>query len=138
MPLEQKANALAERRLGIIVNGATGGLARHQHLAAVLALRAEGGLMSSKASGSSRISGRRFAQPRGRARRPRAHDTPEAMKTFVDVVDCPKEMWLYEGVFHPMGEVAGEVNADIAGSILDALNKGVPAGYKRMVIVPER
>ena len=32
------------RRVGIIVNGATGGLARHQHLAALLALRAEGGL----------------------------------------------------------------------------------------------
>jgi predicted dehydrogenase len=35
---------LAQRRLGIIVNGATGALARHQHLAALLALRAEGGL----------------------------------------------------------------------------------------------
>jgi predicted dehydrogenase len=35
------------RRVRIIVNGATGGLARHQHLAALLALRAEGGLMLS-------------------------------------------------------------------------------------------
>jgi len=33
------------RRIGIIINGATGGLARHQHLAALLALRAEGGLV---------------------------------------------------------------------------------------------
>jgi predicted dehydrogenase len=32
------------RRVGIIVNGATGGLARHQHLAALLAMRTEGGL----------------------------------------------------------------------------------------------
>jgi predicted dehydrogenase len=35
------------RRIGIIVNGATGALARHQHLAALLALRADGGLVLS-------------------------------------------------------------------------------------------
>jgi predicted dehydrogenase len=35
---------MAERRLGIIVNGATGGLATHQHLRALLTLRREGGL----------------------------------------------------------------------------------------------
>ncbi len=39
-----EAIALSDRRLGIIVNGATSGLARHQHLRALLALRAEGGL----------------------------------------------------------------------------------------------
>lgn len=35
---------MADRRLGIIVNGATGGLATGQHLRALLAIRAEGGL----------------------------------------------------------------------------------------------
>jgi hypothetical protein len=29
----------------------------------------------------------------------------------VDALDCPKEMWLYEEAFHPMGEVAGALNA---------------------------
>lgn len=35
---------MTERRVGIIVNGATSGLARHQHLRALLAFRSEGGL----------------------------------------------------------------------------------------------
>ena len=35
---------MTDRRLGIIVNGATGGLAAGQHLRALLAIRAEGGL----------------------------------------------------------------------------------------------
>jgi predicted dehydrogenase len=43
---EPEADTLS-RRVGIIINGATGGLARHQHLAALLALRAEGGLVLS-------------------------------------------------------------------------------------------
>ena len=63
--------------------------------------------------------------------------TPEDMKEFFSLLSCPKEMWLYEGVFHPMGEVAGEVNGDIADWILEALTKGVPAGHDRSIIVPE-
>jgi cephalosporin-C deacetylase-like acetyl esterase len=63
--------------------------------------------------------------------------TPEDMEEFMSVLTCAKEMWLYEGVFHPMGEVAGEVNGDIADWILEALTKGVPAGHSRAVIVPE-
>jgi predicted dehydrogenase len=35
---------MATHRLGIIMNGATGQLARHQHIAGLLAIRAEGGL----------------------------------------------------------------------------------------------
>src|SRR5689334_5675186 len=35
---------MAERRLGIILHGATGRLAQHQHLRALMTLRAEGGL----------------------------------------------------------------------------------------------
>lgn len=64
--------------------------------------------------------------------------TPEDMQAFFEVLDCPKEMWLYEGVFHPMGEVAGEVNADIADWILEALTRGVPEGHNRTVVIPER
>jgi hypothetical protein len=47
-------------------------------------------------------------------------------------------MWLYEGVFHPMGEVAAEVNAAIADWIMEALANGVPAGHDRTIVVPER
>ena len=39
---------MTETRVGIIVNGATSGLARHQHLRALLAIRAEGGLQLPK------------------------------------------------------------------------------------------
>jgi predicted dehydrogenase len=41
----EQENTMADRRLGIIVNGATGGLATGQHLRALLAIRAEGGLL---------------------------------------------------------------------------------------------
>jgi dienelactone hydrolase len=61
--------------------------------------------------------------------------TPEDMRDFLAALTCPKEFWLYEGVFHPMGEVAADVNADIADWMLDALTKGVPAGHDRTVAV---
>jgi len=64
--------------------------------------------------------------------------TPEDMNAFMASLDCPKEMWLYEGVFHPMGEVAAEVNAAIADWILEALTSGVPAGHNRTTVIPER
>ncbi len=54
------------------------------------------------------------------------------------MLTCPKEFWLYEGVFHPMGEVAGEVNGAIADWILEALDKGVPSGHDRTIVVPEK
>ena len=62
---------------------------------------------------------------------------PEDMRDFFAALTCPKEMWLYEGVFHPMGEVAADVNAAIADWILDTLNNGLPAGHDRTVIVPQ-
>jgi pimeloyl-ACP methyl ester carboxylesterase len=64
--------------------------------------------------------------------------TPEDMQTFFSSLTCPKEMWLYEGVFHPMGEVAAEVNAAIADWVMEALANGVPAGHDRTIVVPER
>ena len=60
------------------------------------------------------------------------------MQAFFSALTCPKEMWLYEGVFHPMGEVAAEVNAAIADWLVEALAKGVPAGHNRTIVVPER
>jgi pimeloyl-ACP methyl ester carboxylesterase len=64
--------------------------------------------------------------------------TPEDMQAFFSALTCPKEMWLYEGVFHPMGEVAAEVNAAIADWLVEALANGVPAGHDRTIVVPER
>jgi pimeloyl-ACP methyl ester carboxylesterase len=64
--------------------------------------------------------------------------TPEDMKAFFDVLTCPKEMWLYEGVFHPMGEVAADITGAIADWILDTLSDGLPAGHERVVVVPEQ
>src|SRR5690606_34785451 len=54
---------------------------------------------------------------------------PEDMHAFVDSLTCPKEFWLYEGVFHPMGEVAAEVNAAIADWLAETLEKGKPEGH---------
>ena len=42
---------------------------------------------------------------------------------------CPKELWLFEDVFHPMGEVAADIYPAIADWILHALTKGFPAGH---------
>jgi pimeloyl-ACP methyl ester carboxylesterase len=64
--------------------------------------------------------------------------TPEDMKEFMAALHCPKEMWLYEGVFHPMGEVAAEVNGAIADWISEALTVGVPAGHDRTIVTPGR
>jgi cephalosporin-C deacetylase-like acetyl esterase len=64
--------------------------------------------------------------------------TPEDMKAFFDVLTCPKEMWLYEGVFHPMGEVDADITGAIADWILDTLSDGLPAGHERVVVVPEQ
>lgn len=64
--------------------------------------------------------------------------TPEDMKDFLAALTCPKEFWLYEGVFHPMGEVAADVNGAIADWLHAALTDGVEEGRDRMVVVPER
>ncbi|TCT07840.1 alpha/beta hydrolase [Aquabacter spiritensis] len=60
---------------------------------------------------------------------------PEDMRDFLKAVTAPKEFWLYEGVFHPMGEVAGEINPAIADWLLETLNNPLPAGYDRTVII---
>jgi pimeloyl-ACP methyl ester carboxylesterase len=63
--------------------------------------------------------------------------TPEDMAEFFSSLECPKEFWLYEGVFHPMGEVAADINAAIADWMSSALELGVAEGHDRTVIVPE-
>ena len=63
--------------------------------------------------------------------------SPDDINQFLDVLNCPKELWLYEGIFHPMGEVAADMYPAIADWMLDTLNHGLPTGHDNRVIVPE-
>ncbi len=56
---------------------------------------------------------------------------PEDIRAFMDHLSCAKELWLYEDVFHPMGEVAADIYPAIADWLLAALTDGVPAGHDR-------
>ena len=62
---------------------------------------------------------------------------PEDVAKWLDRLNCPKELWMYEDVFHPMGEVAADIYPDIADWILETLNNGRPAGHdKRLHLEP--
>jgi dienelactone hydrolase len=63
--------------------------------------------------------------------------SPEDIAAFRANLAGPTELWLYEGVFHPMGEVAAEIYPAIADWLLTTLNEGRPAGYDRHVYVEE-
>ena len=62
---------------------------------------------------------------------------PADIATFRANLAGPSELWLYEGVFHPMGEVAGEIYPAMADWLLTTLNEGRPNGYERTVYVEE-
>ena len=54
--------------------------------------------------------------------------SPEDIATFRKPASAaPAELWLYEGVFHPMGEVAGQIYPAMADWMLTTLNDGRPA-----------
>jgi dipeptidyl aminopeptidase/acylaminoacyl peptidase len=62
---------------------------------------------------------------------------PEDVAKWLDRLNCPKELWMYEDVFHPMGEVAADIYPNIADWILETLNNGRPAGHdKRLMLEP--
>ncbi len=63
---------------------------------------------------------------------------PEDVRAFIDSLSCPRELWLYEDVFHPMGEVAADIYPAIADWILTALTKGFPADHDRRLIFSTR
>jgi hypothetical protein len=54
---------------------------------------------------------------------------PDDLRAWMDRLKCPKELWLYEDVFHPMGEVAADIYPAIADWMGDVLEHGRPAGY---------
>ncbi len=62
---------------------------------------------------------------------------PEAIDTFRANLAGPREYWLYEGVFHPMGEVAAEIYPAITDWLLTSLNEGRPDSYDCSVYVEE-
>ena len=62
---------------------------------------------------------------------------PEDVHAWLDLLNCPKELWMYEDVFHPMGEVAGDIYPGIADWIGDVLAKGLPDSHDlRRQIMP--
>jgi len=63
--------------------------------------------------------------------------TPNDIVKFRSSLAGPSELWLYEGVFHPMGEVAAQIYPCIADWLLETLNSGRPAGYNNEVYVEE-
>ena len=63
--------------------------------------------------------------------------SPDDINEFLDVLNCPKELWLYEGIFHPMGEVAADMYPAIADWMLDTLNSGLSSDHDNRVVVPE-
>jgi cephalosporin-C deacetylase-like acetyl esterase len=63
--------------------------------------------------------------------------SPEDIATFRKALGGPSELWLYEGVFHPMGEVAGQIYPAMADWMLTTLNEGRPKGYNRHVYVED-
>ena len=63
--------------------------------------------------------------------------TPDDIDVFFSHLTCPRELWLYEGVFHPMGEVAADMYPAVADWMLHTLNNGLPADHDKKVVVPE-
>ncbi len=63
--------------------------------------------------------------------------SPDDIATFRKGLAGPKELWLYEGVFHPMGEVAGQIYPAMADWMLTSLTEGRPKGHDKTVYVEE-
>lgn len=63
--------------------------------------------------------------------------TPADIAKFRENLGGQSELWLYEGVFHPMGEVAAEIYPAMADWMWTTLTEGRPAGYERTVYVEE-
>ncbi len=63
--------------------------------------------------------------------------TPDDIATFRGNLADFSELWLYEGIFHPMGEVAAEIYPAMADWMLTTLNDGRAAGGRTDVYVEE-
>ena len=63
--------------------------------------------------------------------------TPDDIATFRGNLADFSELWLYEGIFHPMGEVAAEIYPAMADWMLTTLNDGRTAGGRTDVYIEE-
>lgn len=63
--------------------------------------------------------------------------TPHDIEIFRSSLGGPSELWLYEGIFHPMGEVAEDIYPSIADWLLETINNGKPKNYKKEIYVEE-
>ena len=63
--------------------------------------------------------------------------TPKDIDVFRSALGGPSELWLYEGVFHPMGEVAEQIYPSIADWLLTTLNDGRPADCHNEIYIEE-
>ena len=60
---------------------------------------------------------------------------PDDVAKWMDRLNCPKELWMYEDVFHPMGEVAADIYPAIADWILETLNNGRSADHDKRLML---
>ncbi len=57
----------------------------------------------------------------------------EGADRFFNEIAGPKEMWLFQDEFHPLGGVMAEVIPKLADWLDDALNGRIPADLKRRI-----
>lgn len=63
---------------------------------------------------------------------------PEEVKSFYDMLDCPKEMWIFEDEFHPCGGVAPELYPWALDWLKDSLVKGGDPNLRKEVFIKSR
>jgi cephalosporin-C deacetylase-like acetyl esterase len=63
--------------------------------------------------------------------------TPQDIENFRGNLAGSSELWLYEGIFHPMGEVSAEIYPAMADWMLTTLNEGRPAGERVTAYIEE-
>ena len=62
---------------------------------------------------------------------------PDDIACFRENLAGASELWLYEGIFHPMGEVSAEIYPAMADWMLTTLNQGRPDGERKTVYIAE-
>ena len=61
----------------------------------------------------------------------------EAAEAFFNQLECPKEMWIAERQFHPMGSLRANLWPEIADWIKMVVTHGIPPGYSSRRLIPE-
>ena len=61
----------------------------------------------------------------------------EAAEAFYANMKCPKEIWIAEGQFHPMGALRANLWVQIADWIKTVSSLGLVAGHDSRTLIPE-